>query len=283
MDLREAYRLLDLAVGASEDAVREARKTLAKVWHPDRHANDPDLAKKAQQKLADINAAFETIRDAKFPASLPDPKPAAPSREGPAPTPPPPVDSQIEFVPRRRVRWSVILILAAALGVGAYFAIVRLGDRTQTVEPRRDPPPPIADARVPTPNGAFTLGSTPDDVRAAQGEPTDVADALGIWHYGFSTVEFKRGVVAGFWNTDSNLHIHLDPADGNVAAKAVAAGSFAVGSSKDEVIALQGIPEHVESVIDETWHYPGGSSVSFDTTDHVKRVSDFGGELKLRR
>src|SRR6188768_3595072 len=102
MDLREAYRVLELEPGANEDAVRDARKLLAKVWHPDRHANDPELAKKAQDKLADINTAFEAIRAAKFPASLPSTKAARPAPKRPAtgpitpkrpPTGPQPVDT----------------------------------------------------------------------------------------------------------------------------------------------------------------------------------------------
>ena len=62
MELREAYRVLELAPGATEEAVRDARKTLVKVWHPDRHANDPELQKRAEIKLGEINAAFEAVR-----------------------------------------------------------------------------------------------------------------------------------------------------------------------------------------------------------------------------
>src|SRR5512138_607740 len=97
MELRDAYRVLEIAVGASEDDVRDARKTLAKVWHPDRHANDPELAKKAEAKLADVNTAFETIRKAKFPSSIPEPVPvatSAPRPEPPKPDPPMPTLSK---------------------------------------------------------------------------------------------------------------------------------------------------------------------------------------------
>ena len=107
MELGEAYKVLELTPGANEEAVRDARKLLAKVWHPDRHANDPELEKRAQHKLADINTAFEAIRDAKFPlAAAAKPKPvevaAVPRAEAkPEPPAPPAADSNLELVPRR--------------------------------------------------------------------------------------------------------------------------------------------------------------------------------------
>ena len=128
MELREAYTILELDPGASEEAVRDARKTLVKVWHPDRHANDPELQKRAEIKLAEINAAFEAVRTAGFPSAVPAAKPAEPAPPPPkaAPAPVPPVQSTIEIVPRRRVRWGVIVLVLAAVGVGAYFAVVKL-------------------------------------------------------------------------------------------------------------------------------------------------------------
>lgn len=312
MDLRDAYRVLELPVGAGEDAVRDARKTLAKVWHPDRYTSDPALAARAARKLADINAAFEQIRDAKFPSSVPAPAPAPVASPAPAPAPasPPPRDptppptraappppAAIEFVPRRRVRWSVIVVLAAALGAGAYFAILRLGrarsagppaprDAAPVAEARPDaavvvaPRPPAdavadaASARPPDPEMTFALGSSPDQVLAAQGEPDHVAELLGIWNYGFSTVRFAGGKVVGWWNIDRNLHVKLVPRDAAVAARARERGHYGIGATKDEVIALEGTPDHVDRVIDETWSFGLASEVSFDDAGKVKGWRD---------
>jgi hypothetical protein len=58
----EAYRLLEIAPSASDEAVRRAWRDLMKVWHPDRFAHDADLQQKAQEKLKAINEAYETIR-----------------------------------------------------------------------------------------------------------------------------------------------------------------------------------------------------------------------------
>lgn len=291
MDLREAYRVLEVPVGASEDAVREARKTLAKVWHPDRHANDPELAKKAQQKLADINTAFEMIRAAKFPSSVEEPRPKPGPGPAPRPPAPPPPPANIEFVPRRRIRWGVLLLLLAAVGAGTYLAILKLGNRSQPTAP---PPPvvlvqppavttrPPADAAAPVPSATFDLGSTEAEVRAIQGEPDVTLDMLHQWNYRGANVTFERGLVVAYWNADHSLHVELHPKDAAIAARARAAGTYTIGASRDEVIALDGTPDMITRVIDETWHYAGGSSIVFDKQGRVTSFDDFGEELHAR-
>jgi curved DNA-binding protein CbpA len=61
MRLSDAYRLLDLPPGASDEEVKRAWRDLTKVWHPDRFAHDDALRRKAQEKLKEINQAYETI------------------------------------------------------------------------------------------------------------------------------------------------------------------------------------------------------------------------------
>ncbi len=62
MTASDAYRLLEVAPGASDEAVRRAWRDLTKVWHPDRFAHDAGLQQKAEEKLKAINEAYETIR-----------------------------------------------------------------------------------------------------------------------------------------------------------------------------------------------------------------------------
>lgn len=58
----EALRVLGLEPGATEQAIRDAYRDLVKVWHPDRFGSDVRLREKAQDKLREVNAAFEQLR-----------------------------------------------------------------------------------------------------------------------------------------------------------------------------------------------------------------------------
>lgn len=60
--LDESYRLLELSPRASDEEVRRAHRDLTKVWHPDRFGHDPELRRRAEEKLKAINQAWERIR-----------------------------------------------------------------------------------------------------------------------------------------------------------------------------------------------------------------------------
>jgi hypothetical protein len=60
-DLRECYRVLELAPGATLEDVKRSYRELVKVWHPDRFASDSKLQQKAGEKIKEINLAYEQI------------------------------------------------------------------------------------------------------------------------------------------------------------------------------------------------------------------------------
>jgi GUN4-like/DnaJ domain len=62
MKLERHYQVLEIAAGASQADIKQAYRNLAKVWHPDRFAGDPILQKQAQEKLIQINAAYEVLK-----------------------------------------------------------------------------------------------------------------------------------------------------------------------------------------------------------------------------
>lgn len=55
------YELLGVAPGASAGELKAAHRDLVKVWHPDRFSHDPRLREKAQEKLKEINEAYEFL------------------------------------------------------------------------------------------------------------------------------------------------------------------------------------------------------------------------------
>lgn len=59
-----ALFVLGVAPGGSPAEIKTAYRTLVQRWHPDRFANDPVGQADATRRLAAINAAFGTLRDA---------------------------------------------------------------------------------------------------------------------------------------------------------------------------------------------------------------------------
>lgn len=66
-DLSKAYELLGVKPGVSSRELKAAHRDLAKVWHPDRFQHDPRLQEKAQEKLKEINEAYDLLSSPKTP------------------------------------------------------------------------------------------------------------------------------------------------------------------------------------------------------------------------
>ncbi len=129
-------------------------------------------------------------------------------------------------------------------------------------------------AAWPRPAGKyFTLGSSRQEVEKIQGTPTSIIG--DTWDYGFSSVYFEDGKVSGYSNISDNLRVKLLPKT-RVSPKH-AHSYFAIGSSKDEVLAIQGTPS---SITGETWDYKF-SSVYFNG-DRVNGYSNISRNLRVR-
>ncbi|MGA2318756.1 MAG: J domain-containing protein [Thermodesulfobacteriota bacterium] len=64
--ISRCIEILGLKPGASQEEVNQAYRDLANVWHPDRFAGNPRLQKKAEEKIKEINAAYENIKSFYF-------------------------------------------------------------------------------------------------------------------------------------------------------------------------------------------------------------------------
>jgi hypothetical protein len=118
----------------------------------------------------------------------------------------------------------------------------------------------------------FSLGSSRDEVLLVQGTPTQVEP--NKWSYGFSEIYFKNGAVSGYNNFFSNLKVLMLPS--NETEAALSKGYFTIGSSPDDVLAVQGTPTVVHGNI---WSYQL-SEVQFGD-GKVRIVNDFSGNLKF--
>lgn len=60
-DIQRYYDILGLKPSATAEEIKEAYRDLATVWHPDRFPRDSRLRYKAQQRLKEINVAYEAL------------------------------------------------------------------------------------------------------------------------------------------------------------------------------------------------------------------------------
>lgn len=60
-DIDRFYEILEIEPGASLAEIKHAYRDLAFVWHPDRFANNVRLQQKAQERLTEINEAYEQL------------------------------------------------------------------------------------------------------------------------------------------------------------------------------------------------------------------------------
>ncbi|MFK7951093.1 MAG: J domain-containing protein [Saprospiraceae bacterium] len=123
----------------------------------------------------------------------------------------------------------------------------------------------------------FTIGSSRSDVIDLQGTPTRIRKygSTETLSYGLSSVEIKNGVVAEYNNFDKNLKIQV-----NSNTKS-SLNYFTIGSSRSDVIDLQGTPTKIRKYgSTETLSY-GLSSVEIEN-GIVVEYNNFDKNLKVK-
>lgn len=130
-ELNKYYELLGVAPGTSGRELKQAYLDMAKVWHPDRFSHDPRLQQKAQEKLKEINDAYERLSLGKAArAARPTPSP------GNAYAPP------AAAARRGRLKGMLTAVFCAAFAVALYSLTQSGAPRTlpqtaaEQVEPR---------------------------------------------------------------------------------------------------------------------------------------------------
>jgi hypothetical protein len=110
-DLSKYYQMLGLKAGASPGEVRQAYRDMVKVWHPDRFAHDERLRVMAQDKLKEINGAYESLKAHAFESSIAPEPSAVPETETAAASP----------ARNRAALWTTLGVLAFVLVAAAAF------------------------------------------------------------------------------------------------------------------------------------------------------------------
>lgn len=57
----DPYRVLGLSPDCTNEELKTTYRNLVKKYHPDNYASDPDLAKMADEKMKEINSAYDEI------------------------------------------------------------------------------------------------------------------------------------------------------------------------------------------------------------------------------
>jgi hypothetical protein len=133
--------------------------------------------------------------------------------------------------------------------IGAVVVLVLVGAVSWFAGPSAGPPTPLLTRRT---TATFTLGSTKGDVERIQGAPT--SRGVSAWRFGNSIVYFREDQVVG-WHVARGWGLRVKLA----TAARVSTGRFQVGSTKDEVAAVQGTPGALRN---DVWQY-GASKVYF--------------------
>ena len=328
-DLQDCYRLLDVEPGAPRETVKRAYRELVRVWHPDRFEHDPALQQKVQEKLKQINLAYEQICNTGIEEPGGRTAPAESNSTGAAentgssdsgtssnssggqqqeahrqPTAHQP--SQTNWA-RRFVQFAVTVVVISILKA-VFSTNDRANSRNVTYpvpyanSSRTDqaPHPPLVQEKPESKNhngavesnkveldasktlephlpvgstkyrGFFTVDSTKDEVLAVQGTPQKFTETE--FGYEYSTVYFVGGRVKSWSDISKNLKTKMLPAP-NVQSK----GDFTIGSTQDEVLAVQGTPQKFT----ETEFGYEYSTVYF-VGGRVKSWSDISKNLKTK-
>lgn len=130
-DLSKAYELLGVKPGVSSVELKAAHRDLAKVWHPDRFVHDPRLQEKAQEKLKEINEAYELLISGKTPRAAPPPPRAAADTVYTIPV----VTVEQRSTPRGGSSWKSVVVVLLFLAVFAGTTKVLL-DRRKPAQPQ---------------------------------------------------------------------------------------------------------------------------------------------------
>ena len=223
--------MLDLREDASSADVAQAYRTLVKVWHPDRFANDPELRKIAEAKLQEINAAHSWLEANRRLLGTP----ARPAR----PTSPPPSRVRSRIGPRG------MAIAAAVVLVGSMLSalVILRSERPEPPTPPAAPSKPERAPVVPTAAGgpAFSLGASRAELLRVQGTPTKVQDwgSSVDLHFGRSSVTLKHDRVVGFVN-EGELRVDLATVGTREAKR------WTLGSTLADVVGTEGTPTAIE-------------------------------------
>jgi hypothetical protein len=280
------YRILGVEPGVGWAQLRKAYKSLVNTWHPDRFQQDPRQRHLAEKKTKEIIQSFQELSEYyKEFGVLPHVTKAmgTPVTDNFSSQSSPDIHSeqenqdtevstadltQSQVHKGRRNKFNVRIMAATALAGIAYLVWQGMPRGLSDNESQlKSPVEQSVDKKISEDSGQgvpatgkyFTVGTPLGEVYGIQGVPTKTEQ--DVWHYGNSKVYFAKGRVLGWDEYPSNpLKAKITQGSEKTNTKL-----FDEGSSKDEVLAIQGRPDRDSGNV---WEY-GVSRVYFEN-DRVK-------------
>ncbi len=221
-----ALATFGLTRGATQTEIKDAYRVMAKVWHPDRFQNDEQLRGRAEEKLKEINSAYQVL------ATTPPENPqggsaaqAAPEQEsqgasaatsGRTPRQPPrPSHFSSPFRAKRpanRRRLAVTLAVLLTVGISIYSWFHRIAS-------------PATDDSHPQ-TGSGTAGAVGQKSEENQGTNNSAKPAdKKVAHTRANAAPSDRASLVVYPDEDPLVPY------------------FTVGSTKDDVLRIQGTPK----------------------------------------
>ena len=201
-DLSKAYELLGVKPGVSIAELKAAHRDLAKVWHPDRFQHDPRLQEKAQEKLKEINEAYDLLSSGKIP------------RPSPPPPPPPRAAYQSTYqaayseptqsaIAHSGGNWKWVAVMLVFVAVFAYTTRSLLQRRQVVAEPSNDQQVQVGQEASSRPDAHTRPDATRKETREGEAEAPEAVSSS-------SPVETQPAAVP-------TVAVTIDPASGLLA------------------------------------------------------------------
>lgn len=279
-DYSDCYATLGITPDAGWKALRARYRRLIGQWHPDRFSSDSTGKTIAEERSKQITLAYQALeryhRDhgvlpplervaaAPSPAARKQVSEGQASGTAAAAEPDAAPGKSAKHNRRHLYRFAFALAVPIAAGYFVQDYIDEPGPSRTESTTESTPEPEVAPQRAPAPEdrqppGGIRIGSTLGEVYAIQGVPS--ATQGETWYYGKSLIRFDKGRVIS-WEEHLDNPLRIDRRRAALLHERL----FGVGSTKDEVRAIQGAPMAIAAT-GNVWYY-GGSKVFFEG-DHV--------------
>lgn len=315
MEILDCYRVLEVPEWTTEDEVRAAYRDMVQVWHPDRFQTNVRLRERVEDKLKDINLAFQMIARAEFPETPVQFETgmvlASPIHTGKV-KPAYNKVRQVSRTPRFIYAWiAALALLQGGMSIPNLYSpqpfeprnMLFVGQKSWTgkmagasvQKVKSNPAVPVVSQKIAVPNGmkGVTLSKPKPAVYAVAIPYTGPTYTYGSSITKVRAIQGEPDSIDGLvWKYGSST-IQFSPHgfivgfsnfDNNLRVKLappawVRRGQpFTIGSSKAEVAASMGTPTSLD---EDLWLYRF-SGVNFDQTGKVVGYTNYGGNLKVR-